>query len=181
MRVHLSLNQSFSCRYYSSSAFWSQREADSQRILNDLNRIIMKHLPEMLPKVQVDHSARIEAFWFRGGFEPGRRLLKKRRSTQEYVKKHPDTRFKGKMTEEEVFKRLDRAIQIQGQNILQLRSPLMIKPFVTLDDDLCQKKDDIPEWRYDPKEFGYPGKCQNGTNTPGSLPPIILSRVEAFM
>ncbi len=109
---------------------FTSRRMRAKRMVIEANRLLMTRLVSAadghLFKSQVDVNSRNEAFWFRGGFHPDRKAVLKKLGHQKIQKefaKDPGMSFRrgGKnvhqqhvvpMTEEEVWKKHDRAIQV---------------------------------------------------------------------
>ena len=155
----------------------------TSHLVKSLNRFLLKHLISdedcrHLLDAQVDFNSRNEGFWFKGGFYPDRKAVLKRKS----LKKHSDDYLKNpvkslrshpmlkkRFTDEDVWEKYDKAIQVNGNNIMQVRFPNMVSPFVGIEDPVSTKGKDIPEYPYDPKNL-FPSTFRHGTNSPGFWP-----------
>jgi len=155
----------------------------TSHLVKNLNRFLVKHLVgdedcRHLLDAQVDVASRNEGFWFKGGFHPDRKTVLKRKSLQkhsdEYTKSplqslRPHPMLKRRWTDEDVWQKYDKAIQVVGSNILQLRFSKMLPAYVSVDEDVALKGKDIPEYPYDPKNH-FPYTFRHGTNSPGFWP-----------
>jgi len=155
----------------------------TSHFVKTLNRLLVKHLISdedcrHLLAAQIDFNSRNEGFWFKGGFYPDRKAVMKRKSQ----KKHTDNFLKNplksiryhptlnkRLTDEDVWQKHDKAIQVMGNNIMQLRFPHMVAPFAGVEDPVARKGKDIPEYPYDPKNH-FPFTFRHGTNSPGFWP-----------
>lgn len=162
--------------------FRHMREKTSY-FVKTLNRFLVKHLIgeedcRHLLAAQVDFRSRNEGFWFKAGFYPDRKAVLKRKS----LKKHADDYLKDpvkslkyhpllekRFTDEDVWGKYDKAIQVIGSNIMQLRFPNMVSPFVGVENPVAKKGKDIPEYPYDPKNH-FSHTFRHGTNSPGFWP-----------
>lgn len=139
-------------------------------LINGINRIIMGQLAPIkshLSEASVDHRPRTEAFWFRGGIQPDARMIKKKLGKAESDKrKGIDEEYAFK--EERAYEKYDRAIQIKGDSILQIRCDKMLSPFIenVADDEIC-RQGPVPKYNYATNNTGYPHFTQHGTNLPG--------------
>ena len=131
----------------------------TSHFVKTLNRLLVKHLISdedcrHLLAAQIDFNSRNEGFWFKGGFYPDRKAVMKRKSQ----KKHTDNFLKNplksiryhptlnkRLTDEDVWQKHDKAIQVMGNNIMQLRFPHMVAPFAGVEDPVARKGKDIPE------------------------------------
>ena len=164
------------------SKFRHMREKSSN-FVKTLNRFLVKHLVSdqecrHLLAAQVDCNSRNEGFWFKGGFYPDRKAVLKRMS----LKKHSDDYLKNPMnslkyhpmlekrfTDKDIWEKYDKAIQVVGNNIMQLRFQKMVSPFAGVEETISRKGMDIPEYPYDPKNL-FPFTFRHGTNSPGFWP-----------
>ena len=164
------------------SKFKHMRDKTSH-FVKTLNRFLVKHLISdedcrHLLAAQVDFNSRNEGFWFKSGFYPDRKMVLKRQS----LKKHSDEylndpvkslkyhrMLEKKYSEEDIWEKYDKAIQVIGNNIMQLRYAKMVSPYVGVEDPVSRKGKHIPEYPYDPKSH-FPYTFRHGTNSPGFWP-----------
>jgi len=128
-----------------------------------------------------DISSRNEAFWFRGGIEPDKSMLRKREGTQKMQQQLRDKGLRvggtsgddqGRwpvMSDEQVMEPYQRCMQYLGQNLVQLRSHLPLPAFLDREDPLVTQSE-VPVLPHDPRVWGYKAVCRHGTNVPGCWP-----------
>lgn len=144
----------------------------SDVLVKKIHEIVMANLErsEHLSNCTEDIAPRNEAFWFRGGIQPDKNMIKKRlgnqKSIDKYIKYGADIE---KFTDERVNEVYERAIQIKSKPVLQLRGDAPLPPFVARDSVLATTSQ-VPIFNYDPRTLGIQAKCQHGTNIPGYWP-----------
>jgi len=150
----------------------------SRYLIKRIHHIIQSHLALQVNHVRdsvEDIDARVEGFWFRGGIQPDKSMIKKRegrqRAIQEHIRKteYYDVCNVKPMEDEQVYAPYERAIQIQHTTTLQTRYIDPLDQFVDRDSDLCTNIN-IPVLDHDPRSYGLKTKCQHGTNIPGFWP-----------
>jgi len=150
----------------------------SEYLIKRIHHIIQSHLA-----LQVDHvrdsvedvDARVEGFWFRGGIQPDKSMIKKREGLQRKVRnrimkaEYYGSSLLTPIEDEYVYAPYERAIQIEHKTVLQTRYMDPLDEFVDRDSDVCTNIN-IPQLDHDPRSYGVTTKCQHGTNIPGFWP-----------
>jgi len=152
----------------------------SKDLVKAIHQIIMGCLvgkTKHLNHCSEDHDSRNEAFWFRGGIGPDKKMLSKKLGVQRkqkelrekgYIIKNNDGKIRV-MTDEEVMQPYERALQYKGENTIQLRASDPLPPFVERDSPLVTQSK-VPSPPHDPRIWGFKANCQHGTNIPGCWP-----------
>ncbi|XP_013108083.2 large ribosomal subunit protein mL65 [Stomoxys calcitrans] len=132
----------------------------SQIIVEQINRALINNLStefSHLHEMEIDYSARHEAFWAVGGIEPPKNVVKSKEG-QEWQKdlaKEP----------------IDRFMQYKGSPMLVLRHRLQLQPWKNESEyinlELAKK---VPRFEFDPRTLGFSTEHQHGTNIPGYWP-----------
>jgi len=152
--------------------FHEQKKKDA--LVKRIHEVVMNYLDgqvEHLNECTEDIEARNEAFWFRGGINPDKSMIKKREGTK---KKRDELADKGvpniqRLDDSFVNAPYERALQFKGKNLIQLRCDKPLPEFVDRDSDLATKSE-VPVFPHDPRTLTYHAKCQHGTNIPGCWP-----------
>ncbi|XP_059096351.1 uncharacterized protein LOC131890916 [Tigriopus californicus] len=141
------------------------------RRVHALNSFWVKHILGQAPHLmsaQMDHSPRLEAFWFRSGMGPDKSMIKRRRGSIKHARTNPLRPVKRSPDDEPtVYEPYDRSFQYKAQPILVHRHPSMIPPFLERNHDLCHQQDEVPEFKLDPRTLGYSARSESGVNLPG--------------
>jgi len=160
----------------------------AKALVSRIHQVVTNALAEDLPHIREcseDFKARNEAFWFRGGIGPDKKMILKKEGVQRMQKKlreegHHIIGGDGHIrvsTEEDIMEPYERALQFKGENLIQLRSSNPLPPFVELSDPLVKSStstnplEGVPTSEcHDPRVWGFKASTQHGTNIPGYWP-----------
>ncbi|KAG6444958.1 hypothetical protein O3G_MSEX003648 [Manduca sexta] len=135
-----------------------KEDALAKSIVKQINRIITNNLTDKVAHIlstQVDYDPRHEAFWFVGGVDIPRKVIKWR---QQY------NWLKGRL-----FENIDRPVQYLGSPFLAVRSRLPLKPLVPHSE--AENPDfKVQKFSYAPITVGYREHYRHGANMPGFWP-----------
>ncbi|XP_040574320.1 uncharacterized protein mRpS30 [Lepeophtheirus salmonis] len=115
-----------------------------------------------------DLNARLEAFWFKGGFDPDALMVRKRRGdVKSRIKRNI---LKGTIEDHHdiIYESYDRPMAYIGCPLITKRNPYFLPSF--LDMEQCRREfqsyKEAEEFFHDPKSLGYPYKHVHGRNIP---------------
>jgi len=154
---------------------WPLRVLKSKSLTRSIHQIVMGSLVgkvQHLKECSEDFDSRNEAFWFRGGINPDKKMLGKREGLIKSKKKRGEKLSVNPyedMSLEDAKEPYERALQYKGCNTIQLRSAEPLPPFIDRDDPIVTQSK-IPIAPYDPRTWGFKTRCQHGTNVPGVWP-----------
>ncbi|XP_023334071.1 39S ribosomal protein S30, mitochondrial [Eurytemora carolleeae] len=157
-----------------SWAAYTKENIFSRNLVKKIHEVLYSHLSSSHPHIRdsvEDYDARNEAFWFRGGIQPDKSMLKKREGTKKMLDKHR-ARVSYQVKEfgdEKVKEPYERALQIKHNSVVQVRHENPLSEFVSRDSALCTNIS-VPIVDYDPRCYGLRTVCQHGTNIPGYWP-----------
>jgi len=149
------------------------KKSQSDVLVKKIHEIIMSNLEqsEHLRNCTQDIQPRNEAFWFRGGIQPDKGMIRKRFGNQKAINKLiKQGSDREKMTDAQVNEVYERAVQINSYPVLQMRGDHPLPPFVARDSIIATDTSQVPIFTYDPRTLGIQAKCQHGTNIPGYWP-----------
>lgn len=149
-------------------------------LVKSIHNVIMVSLAgkhKHLKNCSEDVDSRNDAFWFRGGIGPDKKMLSKRLGNKSKQEELREKGFRinggdGKirvMSDDEVLEPYERALQYKGKNLIQLRMQDPLPPFIDRDSPLVTETK-VPIKPFDPRTWGFKAKCQHGTNVPGCWP-----------
>jgi len=169
--------------YWEGGRAYKLQQFKSEQLMIKLHQVVSTVLAgekegEHLQTVSEDFKSRNEAFWFRGGINPDKSMLKKREGTKKLKEKHREKGYKvtggdglhPAMTDSDVTAPYERALQFMGENTVQVRGQDPLPPFVSLSDPLVTETGHVPIAPHDPRNWGYKAHTQHGTNVPGYWP-----------
>ncbi|XP_037937838.1 28S ribosomal protein S30, mitochondrial-like [Teleopsis dalmanni] len=132
----------------------------TQLIVEQINRVLINTLAadiSYLNEVDVDYNPRHEAFWFVGGIDPPKNVVKSKKGHS----------WQKEMANDSV----DRPIQYNGTPYLALRHKYQLPTFKSdIDSENMELAKTIPRFNYDPRTLGFVPAYQHGTNVPGFWP-----------
>jgi len=169
--------------YWGGGKTYKLEQFRSEQLITKVHQMVSTLLAgekdgQHLQAASEDFKARNEAFWFRGGINPDKSMLKKREGTKKSQQRTRDRGYKisgndgrlSVMSDTEVTAPYERALQFEGKNTVQVRCKDPLAPFVSRSDPLVTEPGQVPIVPHDPRTWGYKATTQHGTNVPGYWP-----------
>lgn len=169
--------------YWGGGREYKLEQFRSEQLITKVHQMVSTLLAgkeggQHLQAVSEDFRTRNEAFWFRGGINPDKSMLKKREGTKKTQQRARDKGYKisgndgrpSVISDTEVTAPYERALQFQGMNTVQVRCKDPLAPFVSRSDPLATEPGQVPIVPHDPRTWGYRATTQHGTNVPGYWP-----------
>ena len=158
----------------------------SRTLVTSIHQAVLAQLlprADHLMTASEDREARNEAFWFRGGIQPDKVMIQKRKGTQKMEKKardkgylnphrHSVDRRRQVMTDDQIQAPYDRALQYMGSNLIQMRVRHPLAPIVDRDTDPLVTQSHVAPVTADPRVWGLKTGTRHGTNVPGVWPSV---------
>eukprot|EP00096_Caligus_rogercresseyi_P004044 TRINITY_DN18173_c0_g1_i1.p1 TRINITY_DN18173_c0_g1~~TRINITY_DN18173_c0_g1_i1.p1 ORF type:complete len:588 (-),score=190.63 TRINITY_DN18173_c0_g1_i1:385-2148(-) len=123
-----------------------------------------------------DVFPRLEAFWFKGGIHPDRRMVKKRRGTVETRLKRRELKGTLEDHKDTIFEPYERALAYNGTPLLTKRHSSFLPSFLPMEECLRSFEEE-EEFLHDPRSLGFPCTHVRGRNIPavwsGSSSPCL--------
>ncbi len=141
--------------------YHKMRRPRTDRLIRLLHSIVHSTLfsadmDSHLRTAKVDVDSRTEAFWFKSGFPPDRKVVFKRLQKQEKIRKKKFfLKNNADFTDEEVYKGGDVPIQILTKGSFKIRNRGMIRPFASKEEQVCRMAMEIPIYEYNRKSTCY--------------------------